>query len=69
MRLHVLEKWLLLQPDEGLAGRSLWIDRDKMTMEVADRQLEDLSRAKSMHIQCVAGVVKCVFGGQQWWDP
>ncbi len=58
MRLHVTDKHLVVEPDHGGSGNSLWVDRDKSTMSVrADRV--DVAQAKTEHIQCIAGVIKC----------
>lgn len=60
MRLHVLPASLVIEPSRTAAGRSLWIDRDKGTIEASERVIPDVAKAQTHFIDGVAGIVKCV---------
>jgi hypothetical protein len=58
MRLHVLPASLVVEPSHNVSGRSLWIDREKNTIESSDRTVTDTSKAQSHYIDGVAGIIK-----------
>ena len=58
-RLHIFPTSLVIEPSRTEAGRSLWIDREKCTIEANDRPIGDLEKAQTQFIDGVAGIVKC----------
>lgn len=61
-RLHIFPTSLVIEPSRTESGRSLWIDREKCTIEANDRAVSggDLEKAQTHFIDGVAGIVKCV---------
>ncbi len=62
-RLHIFPTSLVIEPSRTESGRSLWIDREKCTIEASDRNVSggDLEKAQTHFIDGVAGIIKCAF--------